>query len=296
MVSVLSDFSGSPAMSTTPLPATTTFGPAPENAWTQRGDVLSLVRTQSPPRPVSFQTGTETLEIDLARTALVIIDMQNDFCHPQGWFGQKGIDVQPMRDPIAPINTLLAHWRAVQGRVVWVNWGIRADRANLPPTVLFKGKRTEQAVGYAERSPNDLGPSVVQGEWGAKVIDEFTVAPEDIHVYKHRLSGFWDNELDSVLRHQGITTLLYAGVNTDRCVFSTLQDGAFIGYDNILLSDVCSTPSPTYVTDAIHFLVRQLHGFVATAAALNASLAALPDFSSPNESPLSTSSLQELLP
>lgn len=278
----------------TTSPTNTTFGPTPDNAWTQRDDVLSLVRASRPPRPLRLPTGNETLEIDLARTALVIIDMQNDFCHPQGWFGQKGVDVQPMRDPIAPITALLSHWRAVQGTVVWVNWGIREDRANLPPTVLFKGKRSAQGVGYAERSPNDLGPSVVQGEWGAKVVDELDVAAQDFHVYKHRLSGFWDNELDSLLRQQGITTLLYAGVNTDRCVFSTLQDGAFIGYDNILLSDACSTPSPAYVTDAILFLVRQLHGFVATAAALNAAIAALPDF--PDHFSLSPSPLQELLP
>jgi ureidoacrylate peracid hydrolase len=86
-------------------------------------------------------------------------------------------------------------------------------------------------------------PSVVQGSWGAQVVEELPMEAGDITVHKHRLSGFWDNELDSLLRQQGITTLMYAGVNTDRCLFSTLQDAAFIGYDNILLSDACSTAS-----------------------------------------------------
>ena len=113
----------------------------------------------------------------------------------------------------------------------------------------------------------------MQGEWGAQIIADLQAAPSDIQVSKHRLSGFWDNELDSLLRASGITTLLFAGINTDRCVFSTLQDAAFLGYDCILLKDACSTPSPAYVTRAIHFLVEQCHGFVATAAALQQSLA-----------------------
>ena len=112
------------------------------------------------------------------------------------------------------------------------------------------------------------------GEWGAQVVDELTVAPTDITVFKHRLSGFWDNELDTILRHQGITTLLFAGVNTDRCVFSSLQDAAFLGYDCVLLSDACSTSSPAFVTRAIHFIVQRLHGFTAKADALLSALAA----------------------
>jgi ureidoacrylate peracid hydrolase len=96
------------------------------------------------------------------------------------------------------------------------------------------------------------------------VIDELAVAPGDITVHKHRLSGFWDNELDSILRQQGITTLLFAGINTDRCVFSTLQDANFLGYDCVLLKDACGTSSPAYVTRGMHFIVQLLHGFVAT--------------------------------
>jgi nicotinamidase-related amidase len=113
------------------------------------------------------------------------------------------------------------------------------------------------------------------------------VAPGDITVHKHRLSGFWDNELDSVLRQQGITTLLFAGINTDRCVFSTLQDGAFLGYDCVLLEDACSTPSPAYVTKGVLYIVQLLHGFVASAASL---MRALPASASSRSSSRSSSS------
>jgi nicotinamidase-related amidase len=251
------------------------FGPAPHNAWQLGSKGVSLVRKAQQQIPLRFDAQPQAIEIDLAGSALIVVDMQNDFCHPQGWFGQKGISVKPMRKPIATIAGLLPEWRAAGGTVVWLNWGVRPDRLNLSPTIQFKGKRSADGVGYAEPSPVNHGLSVVQGHWGAQVIDELVVAPQDITVYKHRLSGFWDNELDSILRQQGIKTLLFSGVNTDRCVFSSLQDAGFLGYDCVLLSDACSTPSPAYVTKAIHFIVQQLHGFVTTAAALRASLQSL---------------------
>ena len=251
------------------------FGPHAHNAWQLGEEGLSLVRQTRSTKAVRFDALPQPIEIDLARSALVVVDMQNDFCHPRGWFGQKGISVKPMRRPIAAIAALLPAWRASGAPVVWLNWGVRPDRLNLSPTVQFKGKRSAQGVGYAEASAEDRGLSVVAGEWGAQVIDELTLAPQDITVFKHRLSGFWDNELDSILRQQGVTTLLFAGVNTDRCVFSSLQDAGFLGYDCVLLSDACSTPSPAYVSKAIHFIVQQLHGFVASTQALLPALSSL---------------------
>ena len=266
----------------------TLFGPAPHNAWTLSNQGVSLVRQARSTVAVQFDALPQRIEIDLARSALVVIDMQNDFCHPKGWFGQKGISVKPMRKPIATIAGLLPAWRAAGGAVVWLNWGVRPDRLNLSPMVQFKGKRSADGVGYAESSPDDRGLSVVAGEWGAQVIDELSSAPSDITVLKHRLSGFWDNELDSILRQQGITTLLFSGVNTDRCVFSTLQDAGFLGYDCVLLADACSTPSPAYVSKAIHFIVQQLHGFVATTTALMPALKAISKTRKPSHSRVST--------
>ena len=117
-----------------------------------------------------------------------------------------------------------------------------------------------------------------------------SVEASDMIVHKHRLSGFWDNELDSILRLRGITTLLFAGINIDRCVFSTLQDASFLGYDCMLVDDCCATVSPDYVRDAILFLVRQLHGVVTTSDAVFTALGqpsqpSLADASQTQESP-----------
>lgn len=257
----------------TPFTATARYGAA-HNAWQGGAQAVSLVRELPPPRRLRVAAEQTALEIDLGRSALVVVDMQNDFCHPQGWFGQRGLDIAACRRPIPVIAQLVPAWRAAGGRVLWLNWGIRADLANLPPSVRYKAKAGDPAaVGYGEVSPEDHGPSLVQGSWGAARVDELRAEPADLLVHKHRLSGFFDSELDGVLRAQGITTLLFAGINTDRCVFSTLQDAAALGYDCLLVRDACDTPSPAHVSEAIHFLVRLLHGFLTDSAAL---LAALP--------------------
>ena len=179
--------------------------------------------------------------------------------------------------PLVLLPSLSGALRTAGARVVWLNWGIRADRANLPASVLYRGKRTPDAAGYGEASAAGRGPSLVQGSWGAAQIDELRAQAGDLAVMKHRLSGFWDSELDSVLRRAGITTLFFAGINTDRCVFSTLQDAGFLGYDCVLVEDACGTPSPRYVSDAIVYMVRQLHGFTTTSTALLASLPTRPE-------------------
>ena len=264
------------------------FGPAAHNAWALRDGRVSFVRRPIAPRPLRLDDAApQPVELDLARSALVVVDMQNDFCHPEGWFAQKGLGIRAARRPIAILRRLLPAWRDAGGAVLWLNWGIRADWANLAPTVHFKGKRTAEGVGYAEVSPIDRGPSLVQGSWGARVVEELVVAPDDLTVHKHRLSGFWDNELDTLLRQRGITTLLFAGINTDRCVFSTLQDAHFLGYDCVLLKDACSTPSPAYVTRGVLYIVELLHGFVASAAGL---LEALPKSSASSRSSKSSKS------
>lgn len=265
------------------LPDPVPFGPAVHNAWQLHADRISFVRQPVAPQPLLIDAAPQPVEIDLARSAIVVIDMQNDFCHADGWFAQKGLGIKAARKPIPVIQKLLPAWREAGGAVVWLNWGIRADRLNLSPTVQFKGKRTADGVGYGEPSPVDHGGSLVQGSWGAQVIEELEVAGTDITVHKHRLSGFWDNELDTLLRQQGITTLLFVGINTDRCVFSTLQDANFLGYDCLLLADACSTPSPAYVTKGVLYIVQLLHGFVASATAV---MQALPSSSSSSSSSL----------
>jgi nicotinamidase-related amidase len=114
---------------------------------------------------------------------------------------------------------------------------------------------------------NGRGPVLERGSWGAAVCPELAVAKTDIEIFKHRLSGFWDNELDSVLRHLDVTTLLFGGINLDRCVAATIQDASFAGYDPILIRDAASTYSPAFCTEATLYLIERLYGFVISSQA-----------------------------
>lgn len=237
-------------------------GSGHQDRWTGKGDVTSMIRPASLTRPLSFAAAPEPVEVDLNRSALIIVDMQNDFLHPDGWFASiRGADVAPLSSIINNINALSAKFRKNKADVIHINWGVRPDLANLPSNVVDKASQCGRAIGYADDMQN--GPVLVAGSWGAQSVDEITDSENDLHVSKHRLSGFCDNELDQVLRRRDICTLFFTGVNIDRCVFATLIDASFQGYDVVLVEDACATTSPTYVSDAITYLVRLVYGFTA---------------------------------
>lgn len=225
---------------------------------------MSLVRHSRPAQPVSFEASPEPIEINLASSALLIIDMQNDFLAQEGWFAaDRGQDVEPLKRIVEPINTLSSAFREQQAPIIHLNWGVRADTANLPANTLDKSSACGTRTGYGDKSQR--GRVLVEGDWGSQSIDAIDIADTDFQVSKHRLSGFRDNELDQILRRLGVTTLFFTGVNIDRCVFATLMDGCFQGYDAILVEDACQTTSPAYVRDGILYLVRLLYGFTAEA-------------------------------
>jgi nicotinamidase-related amidase len=224
---------------------------------------VSFVRPRRPVRSAELAATPHPVEIDLGATALLVIDMQNDFLHPQGWSAARGMDTGPVRAVIPAIDRLTTTARRADVPVIWVNWGVRADHANMSSSFVGHA-RGASAMTYGDPSPSGRGRILVRDEWGARTIDELTVGPADLLVHKHRLSSFWDNELDSILRQRGITTLLFSGINTDRCVFTSLQDANFLGYDCVLIEDACATTSPDFVRDAVLYRVRLPHGVVSS--------------------------------
>jgi nicotinamidase-related amidase len=230
------------------------------------------MRPQNPPQPVQFDALPDPVRVDMARCALIVIDMQNDFLKAEGWFSAvRNADIAPLSDIIPRINALSAAFRRHGAPVIHLNWGVRADLANLPANVLDKGSSCGEIPGYGDKIAS--GDVLVAGSWGASSVPEIEQADTDIMVAKSRLSGFQDNELDQILRRSGVTSVFYTGVNLDRCVFATLMDGCFQGYDAVLIEDATTTVSPAEVVDAITGLIRLLYGFTTQTEALLKALA-----------------------
>jgi nicotinamidase-related amidase len=244
------------------------LGATPRNSWQVSADDVSMIRQAVVPQPVTVTDRDRNITFDLARTALVVIDMQNDFCHPQGWLAHIGVDVTPARSPIEPLQRLLPALRRADVPVVWVNWGNRPDRANLAPNVLHVYNPYGDGVGIGAKLPEREALVLQKGSWSAAIVDEFVPAATDIHVDKYSMSGFRDTVLDSILRNLNVTTLLFAGVNADQCVLCTLQDANFKGYDCLLLEDCIATTSPDFCLQATLYNVRQCFGFVCSSSEL----------------------------
>jgi ureidoacrylate peracid hydrolase len=240
----------------------------PRNSWGVSADRVDLRREPAPSAVVTVTARPQTVTLDLARTAIIVVDLQNDFCHPDGWLASIGVDVAQARTPIEPLRRLLPWLRENHCAVIWLNWGNRRDLANLPPGVLHVYNPDGESNGIGAPARPGGSPTLKKDSWSAAIIDELKPEPGDLAVDKYRMSGFFDTPLDSILRNLNVTTLLFSGVNVDQCVLATLTDAACAGYDVVLVEDCAATTSPGYCFDATVYNVAQCFGFVTTSTAL----------------------------
>jgi nicotinamidase-related amidase len=251
------------------------LGIADRNAYRVSDGLVDMRRPVRKARAVRLGALPQDILIELGKTALIVIDMQNDFCASNGWIGSMGIDLAPARALMEPINRATERLRAASVPVIWVNWGVRPDRLNLSPG-------TQHPFNPHGRGPGLAGEVVgatpahkllQKGSWGAQIVDELIQEPRDVHVDKHRISGFWDTPLNAILNNLDVKTLIFAGVNTDHCVLGTLMDANFHGYDTILLEDCTATTSPDFCLQATLHNVRFCFGFTTTSQDLIEGLA-----------------------
>ncbi|GAB3599869.1 cysteine hydrolase family protein [Microbacterium tumbae] len=166
------------------------------------------------------------------KAALIVVDVQNDFCHPEGVSAQKGNDVSAAVEMAPRLQTLIARAREEGMKVVFIQtthdltvdspvWNTRAGDVDVRP----------------------YQPNCATGTWGADfyVVDPL---PGENVVVKHRYSAFAGTDLDVVLRTAGIESLLFTGVATNVCVESTLRDGLFLDYHVSLVEDCCAAYAP----------------------------------------------------
>lgn len=252
------------------------MGAAPGSTWLVTPDHVDMTRPAPAVRPLRLTAEPQNLTLDAAKTALLIVDMQNDFCTEGGWLHARGIDISPNRAPIAPLARLISAFRTRRMPVVWVNWGVRKDLLNIHPSLRHAHNPSGLETDLARPVPGTRSEVIAAGSWGAQVVDEINPGDADHQITKHRFSAFWDCETDAVLRNLGISTLLIGGVNMDQCVMTTLEDASFLGYDTILVSDATATTSPGFCVQAVLYNVKLLFGFVTDSAAVLAGMEAMP--------------------
>ena len=251
------------------------LGTSAQYHWRASPGEVDMAMAPPAPMPLRLKAEPQNVVIDLRRTAIVVIDMQNDFCAPGGWVDAIGGDYLSDRAPIEPLRRLLPALRAAEVPVVWVNWGNRPDLANMPPNQIHLYKPKGTGIGLGDPLPGSGAPVLQKDSWAAAVVDELAPLPQDTLVDKHRISGFWDTPLDSILRNLGTRSILFAGVNTDQCVLHSLTDANFLGSGCILLEDCCATSSPAFCTEATIWNVKKCFGFVSDSRRVLDALAAM---------------------
>lgn len=175
-----------------------------------------------------------------SRCALVLIDMQRDFCASGGYADRTGMDLEQLRRPIPAQQALLACARCLGMLVVHTREGHRPDLSDLPEWKRQRAIRSGAPVG----EPGPMGRLLVRGEHGHELIDECRPLPGEPVIDKPGYSAFVATDLELILRARGIETLLIAGVTTEVCVSSTLRSAIDLGYHCVTVSDACGSSDP----------------------------------------------------
>ncbi len=196
-----------------------------------------------------------------SRTALIIIDPQNDFLHKDGWYAKSGVDISHMQRTIAPTRALVAAARAKRIPVIWTRHGFRDG--------------TDGGVFFQLR-PFLRDGGLRQGTWGAEILDGLGANKDDWYVDKTRLSAFFNTSLDGILRGLKAETVLFAGVLTNQCVAATSKDANFRDYKPIVVEEATGTTLPHLHDPAIE-MIRVGWGEVRSLDEALTEIAALPE-------------------
>ncbi len=229
-------------------------------------------------RSVQVSARPEDFALDPTSAAVVVVDMQNDFAAPGGMFDRAGIPIGTIQAIVEPTAQTLDAARGAGVTVVFLKMQFAADLTDAgPPETPNRRKHAPLKIGEPIQAPDGTtGQILVEDTWNTQLVAELTPAADDLVVAKHRYSGFFETELDSLLCDAGIDTLIFAGATTSVCVESTLRDAFYRDYRCLLLSDCTAEPIGGQTSPSNHeaslLVIQTLFGWVTDSASLLSAL------------------------
>jgi ureidoacrylate peracid hydrolase len=208
------------------------------------------------------------ITIEPERTALLVIDMQNDFGTKGGIFDRAGIDISQIQKVIAPTARVIAASRKAGMKVIYLKMGFRLDLSDAgPPDSPNWIKHQVMHVGESFRAPDGTESRIlIRDTWSTEIVSELKPQRDDIVIWKTRFSGFYQTELDGILKRLRAKVLILAGCTTSVCVESTIRDATFRDYSPVLLADCTAEPIghglPTSNHEASLRVIEALFGWV----------------------------------
>ncbi len=199
------------------------------------------------------------LEIDLTRTAIMVIDMQNTFITKGGMFDIKGENTELHRKIIEPTNSIIQVARTRGCKIVFTRQIFSPD---LRETGGPESVHWNRVYPSYKNRPEYKGKMAVVGTWGYQFIDEIKPHPEDLIIDKPKYSAFFGTNLDINLRTYNVKYLIFTGIATNVCVESTLRDAYYHQYWPILISDACANSGPQITQEATILNVKNNFGWV----------------------------------